>query len=229
MMEEEREWLKDFPYLAPDKVVAQFFLLLGAAWEAKKGEFTADCWEDDITNELIDWMKKAIRADRPIKGIRWGGVYPQIDLFDEARDGKNKVIGRCDLTIVLAKNREYHYECKRLWAVGKKETFTKSARLYVNEGLYRFLRPSEKQIDCEAQYPSWLGFAGMLGYVMNGNVPKALDFVHTAISEHAPAQTLESPCEPPCPAEGAHHFLSLHLDCSGRKLNVHHLLLAVPA
>jgi hypothetical protein len=228
MMEAERLWLKDFPHLSSDKVLRQFLPLLAAAWEAKKATFTANFWEDDITNALIAWMKKAIRAGKLFKGIAWG-VYPQIDIFDDGSEGTNKVIGRCDLVLILAQNREYIYECKRLWPDGKKEKFTNSARLYVDKGLTRFLQPSEKQGNFTPQYSSWLGFAGMLGYVMNGNVPEALDAVCAAIKVYAPAQTIQSPCEPPCPSQNACHFLSTHQNCSGRYISMHHVLLSLPA
>lgn len=226
-MEAERLWLKDFPHLNSDKVLEQFLLLLAAAWEAKKGAFTVNFWEDDITNALIVWMKKAIRAGKPFKGIEWG-IYPQIDIFDEGSESTSKIIGRCDLVLVLTQNREYIYECKRLWPEGKKEGFTKSTRLYVNQGLHRFLQPSEKQVGTEPQYSSWLGFAGMLGYVMNGNVPEALSSLCESINIHAPAQTVQSPCEPPCPAQGACHLLSTHQSCSGNDISVHHVLLPLP-
>lgn len=228
MMEAERLWLKDFPHLSSEKVLEQFLPLLGAAWEAQKRTFTADSWEDDITYSLSNWMKKAIRAGKPFKGIAWG-VYSQIDIFDEGSENTNKVIGRCDLVLILAQNREYIYECKRLWPEGKKEGFTKSARFYVNQGLHRFLYPSEKQARLEPQYSSWLGFAGMLGYVMNGNVPEALSSLCESMRSYVSLGIIQSPCDPPCPSQDACHFLSTHQSCSGNTLFVHHVLLSLPS
>ncbi|MGB3211308.1 MAG: hypothetical protein WBB19_11435 [Desulforhopalus sp.] len=201
----------------------QFLPLLGTAWEEKKRVFTAASGEDDITRTLFKWMQTTIRGSAT---INWG-LRCQPEIIEEGINGIGRVLGRCDLIINVA-NAEYIYECKRLWPEGKQARFTKSARLYVTEGLFRFLHPSKKQITSESQYASWLGFAGMLGYVMNGQSLDALVSVQAAITAHAPAKKLCSPCEPACPSKNAYHFLSTHLDIMAKPVNLHHLLLAMP-
>lgn len=129
--------------------------------------------------------------------------------------------------IVLTGNREYIQECKRLWPEGKSQTFTTSARLYVQQGLLRFLQPSEKHPTPHAQYDAWQGFAGMIGYVMDGRTPEGCEAVQKAVAAHAPAQEMADPCPAPCPAEGSLHFRSSHQDCTGKAVHAHHLFLGL--
>lgn len=220
MTEGERKWLSFFPKLAPDLVMEQFLPLLGAAWEAKKSLFKNEDFEDTITRTLVAWIKNRIRGNST---IAWG-VNSQPEILEEGVDGIGRIIGRCDLTISVA-SVEYIYECKRLWPEGQSELFTESARLYITTGLYRFLYPSDKQLTSEPQYPSWLKFAGMIGYIMDGREAEAFAAIQFAIDKHEPAQCLESSCLPTCPAEGARHFYSTHRSCAQKAVHAHHILL----
>lgn len=222
MTDAERKWLEVFPNLAPEKVMEQFFPLLGAAWEAKKKVFTAASWEDAITRTLFQWMRKTMRGSST---IHWG-LHCQPEIIEEGVNGIGRVIGRCDLIITVS-NVEYIYECKRLWPEGKKGAFTKSAQLYATQGLSRFLQASKKQIASKPQYPSWLGVAGMLGYVMNGIISDAHNEVKGAINLHASPKSVSDPHKPACPAAGARRFLTVHSDCIGNTVQIHHVLLPV--
>lgn len=222
MTEAEREWLNSFPKLDPNLVMEQFLPLLGAAWEAKKSFFKNEDFEDTITRTLAVWVKRKIRGNA---AIAWG-VNSQPEILEEGVDGIGRIIGRCDLTINVA-TIEYVYECKRLWPEGRSELFTQSARLYVTNGLSRFLHPSEKQLTPEPQYPSWLRFAGMIGYVISGRETEAFTAIQCAIHKHEPAKQFESPCLPACPAEEARHFCSIHTSCTYKIVHVHHILLPI--
>lgn len=222
MTDAELKWLQSFPDLAPERVLEQFLPLLGAAWETKKKSFSASSLEDEITRTLYQWMQFKIRGSSTLK---WG-LRCQPEIIEEGINGIGRVIGRCDLVINVT-SVEYIYECKRLWPEGKRERFENSAKLYVTSGLFRFLEPSKKQNTHEPQYPSWLGFAGMLGYVMNGQCSNAYVSVHAAITAYASPKGIFYPYSPTCPSENSHHFLSKHL-VSNKQVNLHHLLLAVP-
>ena len=215
-------WLERLPNLSPDRIMKQFLPLLGQAWEANKTKFTDQHHEDDITNELIaDIICQVHQSDLP-----WS-VRPQMPVLVKKDDGYGEIIGRCDLIIDLGGNREYIHECKRLWPEGQGRTFTRSARLYVQEGLKRFLQPSEKHPTPHAQYEAWQGFAGMIGYVMDGRTPEACEAVRAATNQHAAPQEMTHPCSPACPAKGALQFKSIHLDYAGETVQAHHLLLGL--
>ena len=224
MTEAKRKWLSAFPNLSPKHVIRQFLPLLGAAWEAQKHLFNENDLEDSITKLLIAWMVKSIRGN---PYIAWG-IRSQPEILEIGKDGRPKVIGRCDLTIEVT-TVQYIYECKRLWPEGKMGKFTDSARLYVTKGLHRFLYPSDKQHDTVPQYPSWLNFAGMLAYVMNGKTSAALTCVQKAICSHTLKPNIEPQTISNFPTDDAYQFLSAHLSCEKNTVHVHHVLLAVPS
>jgi hypothetical protein len=219
-----RRWLERFPNTSPDKVMEQFLPMLGRAWEANKAQFTAQHLEDEITNGLVaDLIRQVHRQD----GIAWS-VRPQSPILIN-REGSGQIIGRCDLIIDLGGNREYIHECKRLWPENKRLTFTKSARLYVQDGLKRFLQPSAKHPTPHAQYDTWQSFAGMIGYVMDGRVLEACAAVRNAAEKYASPQEMTSPCSSIGPAKDALHFRSVHKDCVGKTIHARHLLFGLPA
>lgn len=223
--EAAQQWLRRFPKLSPDNAMAEFLPLLGEAWEAKKKLFTASHLEDFITNTLVVDIARRVRQ---AGNISWS-IRPQSLILVERSDGTGEVIGRCDIIIELGGNREYIHECKRLWPEGQSRTFTNSARLYVQKGLLRFLHPSEDHPTEHAQYDAWQGFAGMIGYVMDGRISQACEAVRLAVATHAPTQTLSSSCPSSCPAEGSLIFQSTHHDCVGKAIQAQHLFLGLPS
>ena len=209
---------------SPDRVMEEFLPLLGSAWEAKKALFSASDLEDHITNTLV---VELIQRIRQVENISWS-VRPQALILAENANGVGETIGRCDLIIDLGGNREYIQECKRLWPESKKQTFNKSARLYVQQGLLRFLQPSKKHPTTHPQYDAWLEFAGMIGYVMDGRIPEACIAVRESVANHAPAQEMTESCPAPCSAEGSLQFHSTHQDCTGKTIKAQHLFLGLP-
>lgn len=218
-----QQWIGRFPRLSPNEVMEGFLPLLGAAWEAKKILFAASTLEDAITGTLVVDL---IQRVRQAGNISWS-IRSQVPVLIERDDGTGKTIGRCDIIIDIGGNRELIHECKRLWPESKSCTFTKSARLYVQEGLFRFLQPSKEHPTPHAQYDTWQGFAGMIGYVMDGRTPEACEAVRTSVTTLASPQTVSNTCPAPCPTEGSLHFYSTHQDCAGKSIHAHHLFLGL--
>lgn len=221
--EAARQWLKRFPKLSPDRVMEEFLPLLGEAWETKKALFTATHLEDFITNTLV---VDIIRRVRLAKKISWS-IRPQAPILTEHSDGTGETIGRCDLIIDLGGNREYIQECKRLWPEGKGRSFTTSARLYVQQGLLRFLQPSKEHPTPHAQYDTWQSFAGMIGYVMDGRIPEACHAVQGAVAIYARQAEITASHSEPCPAKGSLLFRSIHHNCMGKTVQAQHLFLGL--
>lgn len=85
-----RHWLKLFPKLSPNRVMAEFLPILGEAWEAKKMLFAASDMEDSITNTLAaDIMQRVRQRVQQGKHISWG-VYSQVAILAENDDGAEK-------------------------------------------------------------------------------------------------------------------------------------------
>lgn len=225
MTSEEQKWLESFPDLCVDTVYAQFLLLLGNAWDANKNTFTVETKEDAITRRLVGWMIKEIRANYQSRGIRWS-VSPQKDVLGST-NVDSELVGRTDMVITLPANRDFIVECKRLWAKATsiRKTFSTSARLYIKEGLNRFLFPAENQKPDEPQYSDCFGHAGMVGYVMNGTVQRAEEAVGRALNHYAPPLPMQTTPPLQCPTQGSKHFVSVHKNCADRTIHVHHVLL----
>lgn len=221
--EAARQWLKRFPKLSPARVMEEFLPLLGEVWETQKVRFTAAHLEDTITNTLV---VDIIQRVRQTKNISWS-VRPQAPILAARDDGIGKTIGRCDLVIDLGGNREYIQECKRLWPEGKKRSFATSARLYVQQGLLRFLQPSKEHPTPHAQYDTWQSFAGMIGYVMDGRTLEACSAVRGAVVTHAPPSEITDFCSAPGPGKGSLLFRSIHQDCTGKTVQAQHLFLGL--
>ncbi len=215
----EREWLKFFPKLSPQNVLEKFIPLLGEAWEEQKASCKEGDFEDVITRRLCIYLQKETRK----RNMDWG-VLSQPEVITSDQNGEGKIIGRCDLSISVA-CRTYIYECKRLWTEGVNPTFTRSARLYVTQGLRRFLQPSSNQSSVEPQYPSWFGFAGMIGYVMTGQTAEAVSSIQHAINQHEHMHSQEMHCDPNCLVTDSQHFRTDHTDCCNKSVSVYHLLL----
>jgi len=216
----EKEWLKLYPHFAPDRIVAEFILLLGEAWERKKVLFTHHSREDNITRALLGWIIQKIRK----KHSAWG-VYSQSDLIQE-QNGLSELIGRCDITISVAAQK-YIFECKRIIFNSDSQSYSIHAYRYVTQGMLRFLSPSKKQTSKVPQYPSWCGRAGMVAYVLEGTVQEAIISIRDAIDAHALPKAYEKACLPKCPSKGAQHFRTVHITCAQDQINIHHITLGI--
>lgn len=223
MNDTEREWLQQYKHFAPEKILSEFLPLLGEAWETKKAIFTSEDDEIKVTKALCAFITRKTR--HPSMSTAWG-IHYEAPQLEELENGAGHVIGRCDLTISVA-SQVYICECKCI-KQSVSSLFTDSARLYVQQGVLRFLQPSNSQTTIEPQYSTWLGFAGMIGYVMSGAVAGARDALITALTKHAPPLSISRPHPPTCPAQDAEHFLTVHKNNVQQCVNMHHVVLSLP-
>ena len=216
----EQEWLKLYPHFAPDKILADFIPLLGAAWEQKKCLFKQGSREDVITKTLCGWIIQNIRD----KYSAWG-VASQPEIIENT-DGLGELVGRCDITITVAA-QQYIFECKRMIFDSDSQLYSTYAYRYVTLGMHRFLNPSGKQRSDAPQYPSWCGVSGMVAYVLEGTVQEAVASICSAIGSYAPTKSIEAACPPRCPSSGAQHFLTSHITCAQESTDMHHVILGL--
>lgn len=223
MNDTERGWLQQYKHFAPEKILSEFLPLLEEAWETKKAIFTSEDNEIKITKALCAFITRKTR--HPSMSTAWG-IHYEAQQLEELNSGAGHVIGRCDLTISVA-SRVYICECKCI-KQSVNSLFTDSARLYVQRGVQRFLQPSNSQTIIEPQYSTWLGFAGMIGYVMSGGAAGARDALISALTKHAPPLSISRPCPPACPAQDAEYFLTVHENNVQQCVNMHHIVLSLP-
>lgn len=95
---------------------------------------------------------------------------------EETDPNTGAVIGRIDLRFLHGYREDVYFafECKRLNGV-RKEDRSSLARLYVLEGMMRFV---------DGKYAKGLDKGGMLGYVMDGDTKSALEAVSTACDKN---------------------------------------------
>lgn len=221
-MTPEQLWINDFPDLFPEKITEDFIHLLGEVWNKNQNSFHESWKEDEISRTIIAKISLALRA----RNIRWG-ISCQSEIIEIDKTGKGTIVGRCDLTLNVL-GAEYIYECKRLNTRKTDGRLSTLATEYIKEGLSRFLNPAPNSHNpLKPQYPSWQGYAGMLGYIMDGDTQKAHEKICKRINELTTVDKLQDPYSPSCPALESHRFLSEHYDISGKKVTIHHILLPI--
>ncbi len=154
--------------------------VIESIWPDCSSQFDSQPLENKITDQLA-WM---LCCDPRSRG-NWL-VIPQHKLL--ASDVKGDVVtkGYIDFAIFFDLNQENYiaYECKRLnvpFPSGSKSLSDK----YVSEGLMRYV---------SAQYAQELPFGVMVGYVLDGNAPKAIDAVKNQIKKKSsPLHCYSSP------------------------------------
>lgn len=219
-MGHEIPWSEDIlPELAAPRVVEAFIELLGEAWEVVKSECSAEMIENDITDKIVAWMQVKLR------NAGWWVTQQSKPPVIRYIPG-TKSFGFCDITIQI-RSKSVIFECKRLNIIRKDDSLVSQATPYVKEGMYRYFFPEENSKKNSPQYPALDGQAGMIGYVMNGIVSDALDSVTASIKSNTVPQTLISPYKPCCPSRGSYRFLSIHQDCTGNAIRMHHVLLPI--
>ena len=130
--------------------------------------------EDPITRLLWDKLDELMVTS---ESTRWV-VYDQKELWDQG----GEIIGRTDLSIrhLSWRTQFYIVECKRLNipADSQRKRADSNADNYVADGMTRFVT---------GQYSPEMPCGGMLGYVMDGDLPKARKAMESALDKHAPA------------------------------------------
>ena len=148
-----------------DPMVPVILNLVIASWDCLTPP-AADETEDNITNELC----RALQQNRTARGLMFQ-VRPQVVELDPM-PGEDP--GRMDIAFIPLVPREDIYfclECKRLNVIkdGKPRAY---ASQYVNAGMARFIT---------GQYSKAVRHGGMLAYVLDGNVDRAMKNVRTNI------------------------------------------------
>lgn len=142
--------------LFPDRLIPQILSLVLDVWTA---------WEEPESNALEVPITRRFRARlRQDKNLRRLPVRIERESPEDSFDS-GKEIGRIDLRFCHGYREEVYFafECKRLnLRRGKKRQSL--ATEYVDDGLMRFV---------DGRYAQGLHSGGMLGYVMDGDVPAA--------------------------------------------------------
>ncbi len=139
--------------------------LVIASWEGLTPP-AADETEDNITNELC----RALQQNRTARGLMFQ-IRPQVIELDPM---PGEDLGRMDIAFIPLVPREDIYFClesKRLNVIknGKPRAY---ASQYVNAGMVRFIT---------GQYSKAVRHGGMLAYVLDGDVARAIKNVEANI------------------------------------------------
>lgn len=199
----------------PDCLEQEVWETVRRAWTMLKLPATIRA-EDPITRLLWEKLDEMMVT---AESTRWV-VYAQAELWD--REGE--ISGRTDLGFrhLSSRTRFYILECKRLNipADAKRKRADSNADNYVADGMTRFVT---------GQYSPEMPCGGMLGYVMDGDIPKARAAVERALEKHAallafPDQRRFGKCRflPNPPSGGATRHRQ-----RGNRFVMHHLFVSV--
>ena len=157
--------------------------------------------EDAISRQLVF----ALRRLQSKEGWEWFSDYVISGQRDELDADLEVHLGRTDITFELGSHHRFIWECKRLHYKGK----TLYGE-YRREGVMRFI--SEK-------YAKGQSHGGMLAFVMDGKIDKAIAGVETHLNAHQTELKINGGCFQPCPdAKDSRLRLSLHLERGDFKL-----------
>jgi len=182
------------------------------AWP-RVGPLPSSIHEDKISRKLVVRMRPEARRRR---------LPVMIDSQRELLDSKGEVIGRIDITVTCGPPEElyFSFECKRL-NVLYSSGFKTEADKYCKHGMMRYV--TEK-------YGRGLGRGGMIGYVMDAQLDKAMDAVRSDVGTRAEALRLQGsePLSASVVLAGNRHARdSRHTTVTDRPFTIHHLFLAV--
>lgn len=160
-----------------DSMVPQILTLVVGTWEEMPSP-ASDDKEDHITNVLC----LALQRNRSARGLPFQVRTQVVEL--EPMQGKD--LGRMDIVFIPMVPREDIYFClesKRLNALknGKVRSY---ASEYVTFGMMRFVT---------GQYSKAVQHGGMIGYVLDGDVSRAMINVETNIKRQRTALRMATP------------------------------------
>lgn len=152
-------WATQFP----DNLLHTVFELIFNSWNSFK--LPEDRRENSITRRFCAQLRSNKNRSR---------LCFNIHLEEHEIDEEGELLGRIDLSIRHGYNEEVYYslECKRLRFVDSSGQLRHLAVEYVTDGMIRYFN---------GQYAVGLNKAAMLGYVMDGDVSKAITQVKVAI------------------------------------------------
>lgn len=155
--------------LFPDGFVAEVMTLVLETWDHFSGK--RKIWKEERITALF---RDALREAYFEQEKEWF-----VTLEDPVTDEESgEQLGRSDLRFFppfpfhRAQSVYLTLECKRLNI--QTERFSSGAREYVEDGMMRFVN---------GQYSNEFGVAGMIGYVMDGNLDEALKSIDAAIKK----------------------------------------------
>ncbi|MBM4038258.1 MAG: hypothetical protein FJ290_07050 [Planctomycetes bacterium] len=153
--------------LVPDRFMPQIIALVLNGWESFEKPGTDDL-EVPITKRFCCCLRDRKNQSRVLPFSIWW-ESPELD----AATGTE--LGRIDLRFSHGHREDVYFafECKRLNVVGSGGRLPSLAGEYVQEGMMRYV---------EGKYAGSLDKGGMLGYVMNGDVPAAIGAVGRSIT-----------------------------------------------
>lgn len=162
-----------------DSLVPDILKLILSTWEQMPA-LAADALEDPTTEELSRWL----RRNRDISLLPFQVHVQMVEL--EACAGEDQ--GRMDIVFIPLIPREDIYfclECKRLNV--QYDTGVRSyASEYVTYGMLRFIH---------GKYSAQVRNGGILGYVLDGNVSKAIQSVSRLIKKRHEELAMQPPGE----------------------------------
>jgi hypothetical protein len=152
-------WADQFP---TDYVPLIYRLILDTWPDVKKDTASH---EVPITRDLCSRLRRSKDRSRSPFSIH---------LESHELDDEGEETGRIDLKFMHGHREHVYYsiECKRLRVVQKDGSISALVAEYVKEGMFRYFN---------GQYAVGLDKGGMLGYVMDGDVPKAKSNVAASI------------------------------------------------
>jgi len=168
------EWVNLIDYLVPD-----ILSLVISTWEEMPPP-APDALEDPTTEQLC----RCLRQNRNSSSLPFRIDIQMVEL-DPAVDQDQ---GRMDIVFSPMVPHESIYfclECKRLNVVGVNEVRAYASE-YVLYGMMRFIR---------GQYSAMVQHGGMLGYVLNGDVKRAIKNVSGAVKKNYCDLGMEAPGE----------------------------------
>lgn len=171
---EPRDWIDLIGPLVPD-----ILRLVVASWE----EMDAPAG-DDREDEISIGMCRVLRQNRTARELPFQIDTQQVELDPAAGED----MGRLDISFRPLVAREDIYfclECKRLNVVHEGHVRSYASE-YVASGVTRFV---------SGQYASRVRHGGMLGYVLDGNVPQAIANVENNLRERQVDLGMEPPGE----------------------------------
>jgi hypothetical protein len=187
---------------------------ISAVWIKCVSLLSKQAEEDTITINLVNLLFK----DRVVRRIcHW--VEFQFEPLGVAADGAVYSKGKIDMAVLLDWERKRYlaYECKRLNVITSGTRSSLGTR-YVTEGVMRFVTE---------QYAEGLPIGCMLGYVMDGDIPFAVQQVHKAISANqSPLALVCAPVTAP-KIDQIERFVTTHVRPTTKTtIEVRHALLA---
>ena len=162
-----------------DSLVPDILKLIISTWEQMPAP-GGDALEDPTTEDLSRWL----RRNRDASLLPFQIHVQMVELGADAGDDQ----GRMDIVFLPLVPREDIYfclECKRLNVVHEK-TVRSYASEYLTFGMTRFI---------EGKYAAQVRNGGMLGYVLDDNVAKAIQNVSRLIKKRHEQLRMQSPGE----------------------------------